>query len=103
MSCRSLSKAGVETMFEPVAPVGEIPALPDSASGGELFPHLHGGIPTTPGAVLAETAVVRNADGTFASIDGVTDGTAPPRFSPAATVAAAAALAGALLLLARRR
>merc|ERR1719269_571894 len=65
MSAKSLSAAGVETKVEAVAPVGDIPALPDAASGGELFPHLHGGIP--PAAVLEEYAIVRRGDGSFAS------------------------------------
>lgn len=100
MSAKSLSAAGVETKFEAVAPVGDIPALPDAASGGELFPHLHGGIP--PAAVLEEYAIVRRGDGSFASCPGVTDVASTP-FAAAKKAAVAAAAVAALLVLARRR
>ena len=102
MSNKSLEAAGVHTAFEAVAPVGDIPALTDDLSGGELFPHLHGGIPTI-GPVLEEHPVVRRADGSFASIPGVTDVERPPRRLPPAAAAAAAGLAAAAALLLLRR
>lgn len=68
MTVDSLAAAGVETIFEAPAPVGETEALD---AGGELFPHLYGGIPATPGVVLREHAVERAPDGTFLSIPGL--------------------------------
>ena len=69
MTVESLSAAGVETVFEGTAPVGDI--QPDfEGSQDELFPHILGGIPAD--AVLEVHAVQRATDGTFLSIAGVT-------------------------------
>uniref|UniRef100_A0A0G4HCU8 (S)-ureidoglycine aminohydrolase cupin domain-containing protein n=1 Tax=Chromera velia CCMP2878 TaxID=1169474 RepID=A0A0G4HCU8_9ALVE len=69
MSKASLSSAGVETVFEKTAPVGDIPSID---MGDQLFPHIQGGIP--PSSVLEEFPVVRGEDGSFLSIPGVTEG-----------------------------
>lgn len=69
MTVESLRDAGVKTIFEGTAPVGD--KQPDfDGSDDELFPHILGGIP--PQAVLAKFPVARAEDGTFLSIDGVT-------------------------------
>mmetsp|Transcript_7490 Transcript_7490/g.21180 ORF Transcript_7490/g.21180 Transcript_7490/m.21180 type:complete len:159 (+) Transcript_7490:306-782(+) len=68
MTVDSLKAAGVVTMFEAPAPVGDKAAVD---FGGELFPHLYGGIPATPGAVLKEYGVKRDGDGVFVSIEGI--------------------------------
>ena len=67
----SLNAAGVVTKFEAPAPVGDKAALDAKDFGGELFPHLYGGIPATPGCVLKEYTVKRDADGTFVCIEGL--------------------------------
>jgi len=57
------------TIFEGTAPVGDI--QPDfEGSDDELFPHIMGGI--SPAAVLETHEVVRDADGAYVSIVGVT-------------------------------
>ena len=70
MTVDSLAATGVETVFEGTAPVGDI--QPDfEGSDDELFPHIHGGI--SPTAVIEVHAVEREPDGTFVSIQGVTE------------------------------
>lgn len=69
MTVDSLKAAGVATIFEGTAPVGD--KAPDFAgSDDELFPHILGGIP--PAAVLEVHAVRRSPEGSFLSVDGVT-------------------------------
>ncbi len=69
MTVDSLKQTGVETVFEGTAPVGD--KQPDfEGADDELFPHILGGI--APAAVLEKHAVMRAADGTFLSIDGIT-------------------------------
>ena len=69
MTVESLAATGVKTIFEGTAPVGD--KQPDfDGSDDELFPHIHGGI--HPDAVLEVHRVMRGADGTFLSIEGVT-------------------------------
>lgn len=71
MSTASLLQRGIETVFEPAAPVGATPASTDPAiSSAQLFPHVLGGIP--PAAVLEVTPVVRARDGSFVEVAGVT-------------------------------
>lgn len=70
MTVKSLRLTGVETVFEAMAPVGDIQPGFEGA-GEELFPHIYGGI--RPAAVLQVHAVMRAADGTFLAIDGVID------------------------------
>ena len=70
MTVESLAATGVETVFEGTAPVGDIE--PDfEGADDELFPHILGGI--SPAAVLEVHAIRRAEDGTFLSIEGVTD------------------------------
>ena len=69
MTVESLAATGVETVFEGTAPVGDI--QPDfEGADDELFPHIMGGISAK--AVLEVHAVRRAADGTYLSIEGVT-------------------------------
>ncbi len=69
MTVDSLASTGVKTVFEGTAPVGD--KQPDfEGADDELFPHIHGGI--HPDAVLEVHTVIRDADGTFMSITGVT-------------------------------
>jgi uncharacterized protein (DUF952 family) len=69
MTVESLAATGVKTVFEGTAPVGD--KQPDfDGADDELFPHIHGGI--HPDAVLEVHRVMRDADGTFLSIEGVT-------------------------------
>lgn len=70
MTVDSLKAAGITTVFEGTAPVGDIQPEFDGAEG-ELFPHIKGGI--APAAVLEVHAVARAVDGTFLAITGVTD------------------------------
>ena len=70
MTVESLEKSGVKTIFEGTAAVGDIQPEFDG-SEDELFPHILGGI--KPMAVLESFAVIREADGTFSSITGITD------------------------------
>ncbi|MEM1141749.1 MAG: DUF952 domain-containing protein [Pseudomonadota bacterium] len=66
MTIDSLLAAGIETVFEGTAPVGDIePEF--EGSDDELFPHIQGGIP--PIAVLRKFAVRRASDGTFVGIE----------------------------------
>eukprot|EP00808_Paulinella_micropora_P020214 g34499.t1 len=67
---KSLAIAGVDVVFEEPAPVGDTPAID---SGGQLFPHLMGGIPTATGVVLDELPILRAPGGGFQSIPGVTE------------------------------
>lgn len=70
MTVASLAATGVETVFEGTAPVGD--KAPDfEGTEDELFPHLQGGI--HPDAVLEVHPVIRDADGTFLGVPGVTD------------------------------
>jgi len=72
MTVDSLRTAGgVKTVFEAPAPVGTTPALDTNDYDGELFPHIHGGIPAKEGVVLAEYKVNRAEDGTFLGIEGL--------------------------------
>ena len=70
MTVESLRESGVATIYEGTAPVGDKPA-DFEGSDDELYPHILGGI--SPSAVLATHNVVRNADGQFVAITGVTD------------------------------
>lgn len=69
MSTASLLQHGIQTVFEPAAPVGNTPTSSDISSS-KLFPHILGGIP--PEAVLEVTPVVRKSDGKFVEVAGVT-------------------------------
>jgi uncharacterized protein (DUF952 family) len=69
MTVESLASTGVKTVFEGTAPVGDTQPDFDGADD-ELFPHILGGI--HPDAVLDVHQVLRDADGTFLSIEGVT-------------------------------
>ena len=70
MTVASLKQAGVKTIFEGTAPVGD--KQPDfEGSEDELFPHVLGGI--LPAAVLEEHSVSRNDAGEFLSIDKITE------------------------------
>tara|TARA_A100001388_G_scaffold254643_1_gene218511 strand:- start:107 stop:337 length:231 start_codon:yes stop_codon:yes gene_type:complete len=66
MTSESLSRSGVEVVFEGTAPVGDKPA-DFEGSDDELYPHILGGI--TPDAVLAIHKVSRNDSGDFIAID----------------------------------
>ena len=69
MTVDSLAQTGVTTIFEGTAPVGDI--QPDfEGADDELFPHIMGGI--SPAAVLETHEVVRDANGAYVSIVGVT-------------------------------
>lgn len=72
MTIDSLEAAGVKTIFEGTAPVGDVPAID---MGNQLFPHILGGIP--PSAVLSTLPVSRDARGTFLSIPGLFDAQNP--------------------------
>lgn len=70
MTVESLKASGVETVYEGTAPVGDI--QPDfEGAGDELFPHIQGGL--KPAAVLGAHKVNRADNGTFLSIEGITD------------------------------
>ncbi|KAJ8600732.1 hypothetical protein CTAYLR_003909 [Chrysophaeum taylorii] len=69
MTVDGLEAAGVETVFEATAPVGDTPSID---MGDQLFPHIQGGIP--PEAVIAEHSVARSEDGAFVCIVGVCNG-----------------------------
>lgn len=69
MTVESLQTAGVRTVFEGTAPVGDIQPEFEGADD-ELFPHILGGI--SPAAVLKTYPIERGEDGTFLSIPGVT-------------------------------
>ena len=73
MTVDSLAAAGIVTVFEGTAPVGDKPPDFDGADD-ELFPHLQGGI--APEAVLNVFPIMRSADGEFLGIPGVTNGDA---------------------------
>uniref|UniRef100_A0A061QZU6 Cupin domain-containing protein n=1 Tax=Tetraselmis sp. GSL018 TaxID=582737 RepID=A0A061QZU6_9CHLO len=73
MTVDTLKAAGVLTKFEAPAPVGSTPAIDAKDFGGELFPHVYGGIPTVPEVVLKEYPVQRDEQGTFLGISGLTD------------------------------
>ncbi|MDA8962140.1 DUF952 domain-containing protein [Congregibacter sp.] len=70
MTVESLAASGVTTIFEGTAPVGDIPPNFEGATD-ELFPHILGGI--KPAAVLEAHTIVRAEDGTFLSVEGVTE------------------------------
>ena len=70
MTVESLKDSGVETGYEGTAPVGDI--QPDfEGAGDELFPHILGGL--KPSAVLEAHEVNRAEDGTFLSIEDITE------------------------------
>ena len=69
MTVASLKAAGVETIFEGTAPVGDKEANFEG-TGDELFPHILGGI--TAAAVLEVHEVKRSEDGIFLEVIGVT-------------------------------
>lgn len=70
MTVDSLAAAGVETVYEGTAPVGD--KQPDfEGADDELFPHILGGI--APAAVLEAHPVERSSSGQFLRIQGVTD------------------------------
>ena len=69
MTVDSLKAAGVETIFEGTAPVGDKEANFEG-TGDELFPHILGGIPAA--AVLEVHEVKRDETGTFLQVTGVT-------------------------------
>lgn len=70
MTVESLAAAGVKTVFEGTAAVGDV--QPDfEGANDELFPHLMGGI--APAAVLEVLCIKRSTSGMFLSIPGVTD------------------------------
>ena len=70
MTVESLKDSGVETIYEGTAPVGDI--QPDfEGAGDELFPHILGGL--KPSAVLEAHKVNRAEDGTFLSIEDITE------------------------------
>ena len=71
MSCDSLEKNGVKTIFEAPAPVGD--TKPPKGQNGEklYFPHIMGGIPVD--SVLEELSIIRDkATGKFLNVPGVT-------------------------------
>ena len=70
MSLASLSRTGVDTVFEGTAPVGDKEANFEG-SDSELFPHILGGI--HPSSVLETLFVNRDHDGRFLSIEGLTE------------------------------
>mmetsp|Transcript_13472 Transcript_13472/g.44396 ORF Transcript_13472/g.44396 Transcript_13472/m.44396 type:complete len:263 (-) Transcript_13472:2165-2953(-) len=71
MTRATIAAAGLTLKWEWPAPVGETKPLDDEQSGGERFPHLFSGIPTTGGVVLSEHEVTRGEDGSFLGIEGV--------------------------------
>ena len=81
MTRQTLHDAGVTLKFEDPSPVGTIPALSNTQSGGMRFPHIYGGI--HPSMVIEERMVRRAADGTYLSIDGLVDGPEPVSSSKA--------------------
>lgn len=76
MTRASLAKANLTLKFEDPEPVGKTPALNADQSGGERFPHIYGGIPSS-GVVFEERVVKRADDGTYLSIDGLCGETSP--------------------------
>ncbi len=70
MTIESVTATGTPVTFERAAAVGE--TQPNfEGSDGVLFPHINGGI--APSAVLEVHRVIRDEDGTFLEIVGVTD------------------------------
>mmetsp|Transcript_26064 Transcript_26064/g.43037 ORF Transcript_26064/g.43037 Transcript_26064/m.43037 type:complete len:304 (+) Transcript_26064:55-966(+) len=70
MTRSSLAAAGITLKFEDPSPVGAIPALTPSLSGGLRFPHIFGGIPTN-GVVIDERVVYRGPGGEYVGIEGL--------------------------------
>mmetsp|Transcript_22891 Transcript_22891/g.58383 ORF Transcript_22891/g.58383 Transcript_22891/m.58383 type:complete len:144 (-) Transcript_22891:346-777(-) len=70
------SKLSAKVVYEPAAPVGDIPAAQEPV----LFPHLYGTIDYP--AVIAEVPVERGADGSFLSIPGIVPAPEPPSEQP---------------------
>ena len=71
MTTDSLAAAGTEVVFEGTAPVGDKQANFEGTDN-ELFPHILGGI--HPNAVLKVHEVIRSSNGTFLSVQNVTQG-----------------------------
>lgn len=71
MTRSSLAAANITVKFENPSPVGTTPALNEEQSGGERFPHIYGGIPSSGGVVFEERVVKRTEDGSYVSIDGL--------------------------------
>jgi len=85
MTRHTLDAAGITLKFEDPSPVGNKKALTSAESGGERFPHIYGGIPTTGGVVIQEYVVNRAADGEYLSITGLCDGPSEPATPALAT------------------
>lgn len=71
MSRATLAAANCTLKWEWPSPVGTTKPLSAEQSGGERFPHIYSGIPTTGGVVVSEHAVKRGDDGSFLAIEGV--------------------------------
>lgn len=69
MTVDSLEKTGIKVIFEGTAPVGDKEANFEGTKD-ELFPHIMGGI--HPEAVLEVHEVVRDNEGNFLEVIGVT-------------------------------
>lgn len=70
MTVDGLNKTGVQVIFEATAPVGDKAADFDGTHD-EKFPHIYGGI--DPSVVVAEHPVIRDAEGRFLSIKGISE------------------------------
>mmetsp|Transcript_14384 Transcript_14384/g.39130 ORF Transcript_14384/g.39130 Transcript_14384/m.39130 type:complete len:158 (-) Transcript_14384:232-705(-) len=70
MTRETLAAAGLTLKFEAPAPVGSTAPLTPELSGGERFPHIYAGIPSS-GVVVEERKVVRDRDGTYLSIESL--------------------------------
>ncbi|KAL7478723.1 hypothetical protein ACHAWX_000122 [Stephanocyclus meneghinianus] len=69
---KSLEQIGIVTLFEMAMPVGEKGV--DAKWEDWVFPHVYGGIPThIKGVVTNIYDMTRSSDGTFLSIEGLTD------------------------------
>ena len=104
MTRKSFGEQNITLKFEWPSPVGTTPSLTSEQSGGERFPHIYGGIPTS--LPYEERVVHRAADGTYLSIEGLVDGpkggaSGGASASKAVLVAGAAAVAAAFLLMRR--
>ena len=81
MTRDSLAKAKMILKFEDPSPVGSKKPLTAKESGGERFPHIYGGIPTS-GVVVQEYPVRRGIDGSYLSIDGLVEPSADASSAP---------------------
>jgi hypothetical protein len=71
LSRSALLKIGIDTVFEEAKPVGDTGI---SDTWDWICPHIYGGIPTTLDGIVYKTyPMMRQADGTFVSIVGLTD------------------------------